>query len=377
MALDSDPLPTQVRSAEAHIQEAGAHFTLLAHNFPEEALATIVPLHTASELLLRVSQGEKGATRKSVELINRCEVWTPHERQKMHWLRKQRNKAAHRGEIHWESSEEVTPTLREAFPLVGKLFLRLNYSIRDNFPPRDAALLLGAPIPWTALALTLADSSIEYAARDAEIAVDIANAAFEVGLRGFANSWEIPGANSLSLQELIDEMWQHPDENAHPHYWDERIYDDRDRYRDLGDSPDTTLRPPMRLPEIPSIGRRYKDLGLNASYYAQEIREIILSYLERYPALHLETCLRHCWNDVVHEMRGVAPDVQAPLTDEDHWNPHLHFFAGQMRIQIPDSSASFGVLEVKPSEIWSGEHLDTFRRLVEERCGPIPLDVSI
>lgn len=164
MALHSDPVPTQVRSAEASIHEAGAHFVLLACKFPEEAPATIVPLHTAAEHLLRVSLADKGVTRKAEQLIDGCEVWTPNERQQMQWLRKQRNKCAHSGEIHWERSEEVTATLQWTFPLVGRLFDLLNYSISHRFPPRDAALLLGVPIPWSALALTLADSSIEYAA---------------------------------------------------------------------------------------------------------------------------------------------------------------------------------------------------------------------
>ena len=377
MLPDARVLPTEVRSAQAAIQVAAAHFALLPRNFPREAVATVTPLHNAAELILRFEVGNAGAQVDAVGLIDRFEGWTKSERRTMHWLRKKRNTAVHRGEIEWEQRDEVIAKLRLAFPLVGRLYESAAHSIRDHFSPMAAALLLGLPIPWSALARTLSESAVEYAKDDPEIAVELANDAFVIAVRGFAECWRIGNSSTLPLADLLEAMWAHPDENAHPHYWDERIYDDRDRYRSLGDAPETTLSPPMSLPEIPSLGRRENDLALNAAYYAQEIREIVLSYLDRFPLLDLEDCLKHSWNEIVLQMRSVAPAVSAPLTDASKWNPHVHFFGGKVRVQIPDSTSMMGTRLVAPSSIWGPEQINAFVHFLEERCGLLPLDASL
>lgn len=224
--------------------------------------------------------------------------------------------------------------------------------------------------PWYALVDELSAVAIRYTDVDEEIAVEIANAAFEVGLRGFAASWEIKESDSLSIPELFEEMWKHDEENAHPHYWDERITDDRDRYKDLGESSDTVLHPPLAFHSITS--RPDRPISESIKYYAQEIREIILSYLERFPLLELERYFRENWNRLVDEMKEEAPNVDVPKTRDELWDFEGHFYNLEVSVPFDDPNAPFLMGGIVPSDVWKGDHLKRFIGLLEERYGELP-----
>lgn len=367
----------RVSAATRHLSDSLSGFVLLETNFPHEAARSIMPLLPSMELLLKErlveDLPEKELEWKKASTLIKG-YWSGDELKLMEWVNKRANKLKHKGDPPWEDKSEVRERLLRAYPLVASLYSEFVPDIEEHFTIYERCILKGKDAPWFALANAYSKAALRYAYIDEEISVDIANKAYGIAMRGFAGVWRIEGSNYLSLPDLREVMNRHEDSEARAWYWDESVSPFRDQLREIGESPDgdRSFHPPYSLHELPShfMDDRDKDLTQRAHYYAREIREVVLSFIDRFPLLDLTKCLIAHWNLIVEEMKQVAPDIDVPKI-----KPELqlgYWTYPDIGIVIDKPAHGFTVSGARPSDYWKDQHLEHFRGLLEGFCGELP-----
>lgn len=167
-------------------------------------------------------------------------------------------------------------------------------------------------------------------------------------------------------------MDSHDEEEAHTYYWDESISPFRVQMKEIGENSDGGFSPPYSIHQLPSHYRddRHESLTQRAHYYARDIREIVLSFLNRFPLLDLTECLKSNWNLIAEEMEHVAPPIQAPRTNPEIWLGPLKML--ELIIPIEDPEAEFLMRGVRPSDFWKDQELDQFKSILERIYGELP-----
>ncbi len=365
--MDSiNPLSLRLFAAKSNSKEAIRRYTLSCFNFPEEAAAALSYLHTALELLLR--EKHFGASRISAyELIESRADWDDTEQSTAHWIRQARNQILHTGEFPPEEKTNVLGLIKKGINLIGKLWRGYVHSLEDHFSPFETSMLLGTDADWESYSDAYSLAAIQYSTIAPEIAVEIANDAFEKAARGFAVCWHFEGAETLEFNRLLEIMEEFPDEMAHP-----SLYNDLHEpggLRSFG-CPLDWFYPPMDLHKV--IKRSYSDWHPKraAEYYTREVRDVVLSYSERCPYLDFHECVMNNWELIVERMRAIAPEVKFPEVDYDRWR-HRYFYGGHFYIELKERDSD-GWSHAMASSYWEGEHLQHFRDIVREICGDYP-----
>ena len=105
-----------------------------------------------------------------------------------------------------------------------------------------------------------------------------------------------------------------------------------------------------------------------ALYYAQEIREAVMSYIER--ALIISgVYMRDYWDLVVEELRKGYPDIEIPDVDRERWDLDYSLLLGKT-IFIPLVRGS------DPPD-WDEADISRIREVISDLYGDIPEDVEI
>lgn len=365
------------------------HSLLLKHNFPSEGMRCVLTLFQAVEFILKEIHGLKGAYISAGKLLGKSKkLMSRDEWEDLDWLRKKRNDIQHEGEDSWRSREEVEERLGRIYPLVGNLCERIGIDVDEEFRLVFACILQGESVPWYAKVDALSYLAIGYFNEDKEIAVNIANEAFEEAVRGLAEAWRIDEHSELTVRNLMKRMWDHEEEAAHPHYWNEAVTDDRYRYREPGwgghlasELSGRGLDRLLGFQEISSGRKGYRSPETAVRNYLMEVWDLVQDYLSRVPFLELEQCVRESWNDIASEMETRYSDIQVPRTRDELWEP-VHFFGFQMQIPYEDPGLitdeyRFPFGSATPSTLWSGEVLEEFRELLVESCGELPPGLQI
>lgn len=117
------------------------------------------------------------------KLIKEYEFWGQAEKEDIDWLRKRGNAIKHRGEEQEQELQKVSELIEGIYPLIGSLYEKLDHKIDQNYSIYGRCLLKGKNRPWYALADSYSAAALRYAYFDEEIAVDLANEAYETALR--------------------------------------------------------------------------------------------------------------------------------------------------------------------------------------------------
>ena len=314
-----------VFAAENDIKDAASYSQLFRFNFPSEAKECILSLHHAIEMLLQEHYQRRSIKLRGMKkLINNYDDWDYQQKDQIRWITYKRNDLQHKGEMPWEEAEIVGEKIKDVFLLAGELYTNLGFSLKEVFSSLERAYLLAQEPDWQDKADALSQAAINYVSIDPEIAVEIANYASEVAFRGFASSWQIEGAHTLPISELKSMMDEYSDEGS-SYYEDRR--DERDTYRDF---PIEGFNKSFH--ELETHGREGGP-EVSALYYAQEIREAVLSYLER-ALIIAGVHMRDNWDSVVEELLKRYPEIEIPNVNRARWDLDYSLLLGK-KIFIP------------------------------------------
>jgi HEPN domain-containing protein len=134
---------------------------------------------------------------------------------------------------------------------------------------------LGKEPHWVEKSKGLIQAATQQCETNSDVAVQVANSAFELALRGLARVLKVEDADTLSIAELIDKMDKSEDVLARAStYWDHRNHN---YIRDLATE---WFFIPMEIHDIETVR---PDLGFSqgARVYVQELRELIMSYYDK------------------------------------------------------------------------------------------------
>lgn len=349
----SRPVFTAVHS----LQESLDHFILFPFNFPFEGAKCIPLLRHAIELLLRAHSAEKAATTRGMKaLVDAYGSFTESEDTLIRWLSDKRNSIMHEGEVDWEDVDVVSRNVSELFSIAGSLLQDLDVSFTSEFDQWHVELLSGGDLDDWSRSELYAIAAIGYAGVDEEIAIEIANTAFETALRLMASRWSVAGAETASLNDLISTLSKFDDERA-PYYIDRRL-DERDAWTEFGES---RFAIPSGMSELSAIAEESQTgFDIVAKEYAQQIFECVRSYLERTP-LEIATCVLENWIRIVSVYQDLNPSAEIPEIDRKIWG-HNDFLGN--RIRIPTTSP-----ESVPA--WNESDYRILIKAIEEVCGPV------
>ena len=183
------PKPVALFTAENIFKESVLHFFLLKFNFPFEATICIPQLRQALELLLMYKYVGSKRSPGMKELVQEYGKFSKKEEQVLLWLTKKRNLIVHKGEVHWEEFEHVRKKLQICFTIIAKLFEDFQCPLNDFLEDWQQKVALGIYLMPTDEAFALIVAARQQSENEPDIALDIANEAFEVALRGFAKGW--------------------------------------------------------------------------------------------------------------------------------------------------------------------------------------------
>jgi hypothetical protein len=353
--------PERVDTAINSLKKSVTHYLLIQFN-PEEAKNCIPLLHQAFELLLREYFDQVGVDNSSElemwELIEDYWHWNEKQKETMKWLKDQRNLILHEGE-DWEEPKKAKENIGYALNCMEVLYKDLGYILEEDFLPLERDLIIGKDPKWQDLADLLSQAAINYVSTDPEIAVEIANYTADVAFRSFASSWQIEGAYTLPISELksmLDEIG-----NEGSSYYEDRR-DEGDTYREF---PREGFN--KSLHDLETHGREGGP-EVAALYYAQEIREAVLSYIER-ALIVVGVYMRDNWDLVVEELERRYPRIEIPNVDSEWWDRDASLLIGK-KIFIPLAWGS-------AAPHWEKADISRLREVVSELCGDIPEDVEI
>ncbi len=278
----NNPISNEKRiiPSESAIHEASDAFLIFNFNFPDAASRCIPNLQNAFELLFKellarqpevFSNGNSYPPRVNISiLIDDYILWEAYDKDAIKSLKEKRNAILHGGERNWEEKESISGTIKTCFRIVGDLYRKLGYSPDTYFAPWECRLLSGEEMTWQEHSLALANAASKIAILLPDVAVDVANKAFEIALRGLRDCWCIEGANSLPVDELLEIM---RDDQEDIEYSVGLYYDDRSRepLRVMGDWNWPGLIPPRDRSQLTGDD--------DVKHYADEIRLIIKRYI--------------------------------------------------------------------------------------------------
>ena len=370
MRSELTALPIQVSSAINALKESLSHFLLYKYNFPFEASLCIPQLAQCMELLL----GHLDLPNKSMSLhgmIDEHSNWVGTEKEVAHWIRRRRNKILHAGEPPWEDLITVRSKTQAALQICAKLLLDSGYPIRHHFSIVEIPLLEGKSPYSHDEAAWLVQAAYGYTDIDPEVAVDIANGAFEISLREFAASWGIDDSLFSTVDDLISELRKDDDPEIPeklPYYEfrvDDGALDKELEQRNIGD---TGLSPPKSFAGLESLmlEATEQDLRSIIQRYILEVQRAITSFAERSP-LRVYKSLRNNWQAIMATLRELRPNIDMPDMDFDRLE-QTDFMYRKMRLLVKPGS---------PLPIWDANDVQSFLEIVTDQCGAIPEGVEI
>ena len=244
-------------------------------NFPTEAAASVVFMLMAFELLLKEENEVDRAD--AVDLINERPAWDDIQRDAADWVRKKGNAVKHQGRFPPEQKDEVIPRLHRALALIGGLWEALGVTLDEEFSPYERSRLLGVNPSWQDESDTISLAACEYWSLDPEFAFEMANRAFTIGLRAYAASWGIPGAESFELRGLIGKMEDLDDDDIHPSLFVDWLRPDY-QFQAFGGDEVHWFNPPMNIDSVVALSKGKWDRQRAAQNYTRLIRDVVLSY---------------------------------------------------------------------------------------------------
>ena len=267
-------------SAYVHTKEAIRRFVFAGFRFPLEAAACVTFLQTSTELLLVELVENPGA--KAWELVNAYFQAGSPDHELATWIRQSRNKVMHEGQFPEEDKHEAMFQLSKGMALLGRLWRDLRVEVNKALSGFEASLLLGEDPGWRAESDAVATYATQYCAIGSVKAVEMANHAFAMAVRGLARGWKIRGSETLEIPELMLQMEEVDDDQAHPSMFNDWVRLDY-IYRFFGEDETEWFRPPMTLREVVDASRGTWDEFRASMNYTQLIRDAVLSYPERAP----------------------------------------------------------------------------------------------
>ena len=267
-------------SAYVHTREAIRRFVFAGFRFPLEAAACVTFLQTSTELLLVELVKNPGA--KAWELVDAYFPAGSTDHELATWVRKSRNEVMHEGRFPEEDKHEAMFQLSRGITLLGRLWRVLEADIDAVLTGFEASLLHGEDPDWREESDAMATYATQYCALDCAKAVEMANHAFAMAVRGLARAWRVRGAETLGLRELMQRLEQIDDDQAHPSMFNDWVRMDY-AYRFFGEAETEWFVPPMTLSEVVAASKGTWDELRASMNYTQLIRDAVLSYPERVP----------------------------------------------------------------------------------------------
>ena len=358
-------------SAVIQTKEAILRSIFAQYDFPYEAASSIIHLLTATELLLKEESKRHGT--KASELIKTRDRWDESQRELARWINEQRNSVLHQGLFPPEDQTIVLAKLRAGISLVGDLWNDQKVHLEEHFSPFERALLNGLEPDWESETEAISIAAVSYCAFNGRMAVKMANAAFEIAVRGLGQGWEIQNARELPLQELQTVMEELEDEMAHPSLFNDWMRTDYS-FQEFGGDGIEWFSPPMTAEGIiESSNGAWNELRA-AMNYTQLIHDVVLSYAERVPYWGFEVCLRRNWKKIEAHVRAIRPELEIPQVDFEDWE-NTHSFPGDF-LRIPFREDDFRS-RMPLSGHFEAEALLIFKEVIELHCDELPADLRL
>ena len=283
-------------TAKIHTIEAIRRYIYSQFNFPLEAAASVIFLHTAMELLLREEYEAGGGDAYSVgewsqrrriyvgDLIKNRSRWATDraEREMALWLNTNRNVVLHAGRFPLDDQSVALSKLEGGFHLVGRLWMKDGLRPESHFSSFESQVLRGSEPGWQEKSDALSLAATQYCAIESQCAVNIANAAFEYAVRGLAKAWRVHNADTSALEDLIQVMENIDDDRAHPSLFNDWVRVEYTHQVFGGDRIEWFI-PPMSLTDVVNASDGSWDELRAAMNYTSLIRDVVLSYPERVP----------------------------------------------------------------------------------------------
>lgn len=358
-------------AARGYVKDSILRWLLADFNFPSEAAQGVTSLCTCFELMLR--HGTTGRGPKLYELIESYKNWSVEQKSMAHWVRDTRNGILHAGEFPPEDRQAVQECVKSAFTLARILWLDHGYSLLDHFSPFEVALLEDRVPTWQEYSDATSWAGVFYAYQAPEIAVDVANAAFDRAVRGFAADWRQEGSDVLDMRALIDLMDEHEEEFAHASLYDD-LTDFENSAKEFRGERAEWFDPPQDLHAIQAASGGKWDTRRAALLYCNEIRDVVISYPSRVPNFLFADQLRQAWPAIVREMVRVAPDVEFPAIELERWGS-WRMYGGEILLPVPFDVAFPGI--ARPSDYWEAGQLGFLERLIRELCPATPKTIRL
>jgi hypothetical protein len=291
------------------------HFLLLDYNFPSEAFDCILRLFAAMELLLREYFKNKYTNQNVFTLIET--YWEEDESAKDlgHWLREGRNKLVHKGEPKWKDKNIIPGMLRECFIFISGIYEDLGFSISDDFSTLEQHVIEGKIPDWDDEAVFLAREAVSYLQLDPPIMFDIASAATEKAIRGFARAWRIQGADVIPIEEIFDALRHYEYKFESKYNRSEHTAPYAPEYIFPGEVGNEIreLWVAKNLDDVYEWFRSgdYTD-EMTMRLYLQDNQGLVENLANRYPSLDFYECFCGNWDSLMQEMKNVYPQIELP-----------------------------------------------------------------
>jgi hypothetical protein len=378
-----------INSAENALTKSITAFYLLDLNYPSEAVDCITQLWQATELILRerYKQEEIGIEDwNAYDMVQFFPDWNSKEKVVVDWVRDKRNLIEHTGEPSWEEVSFVKTQLLMVYSIIGKTYQSLGHMLTDIFTDIEQKILSGNELDWKDKSRSLAMGSFKYIEVDSEIAIDIANKAFEKAFRGYAKCCRIEKADILPLSELGEalhnnEYWFEADV---PVSWEEYQYtgclvdplermNGGDSYYYFGPSSllDYSKIVIGRDNRHEQILRVRNELGRN--------RGLVNSLITSSPELDCFECVANSWHSIVNKLQARFPKLTIPPLKEDpepeSYEMHATFGISAWWDEVRTISIHFqGIIK---NGGWEEKHTEALLEIITMICGEKPDDLII
>jgi hypothetical protein len=376
-----------VNSAENAIKKSIMAFYLLDINYPSEAIDCSIQLYLALELLLKekYKQANKPAPWKANKLIQDFWEWNDEQKEQAHWLRDMRNMLQHAGEAKWEEEKSVRRKLLNVFMLVGKIYQSLGYKLSDLFTTAEQIILIGNELDWMEEARCLATGSLKYIEVDPEIAIDIANRAFEEAFRGYASCCRISSADTLPLSELIEALKNNyylleADVPVSWEAWQCTGYiRDKVELNEGGDSY-YYLRPNPLIDysELTRFADRHGEVLVFRKALDRN-QAIVDALIADSPNWDYFECIAHSWFSIIKELKARFPHLLIPELKKDP-NPERFEMEATFGIAAwwDEEKVIYIYFQGKAEDYgWVDIHTESLHEIITKVCGEIPDDLNV
>lgn len=384
------PRPEYVNSAENAIKKSIASFYLLNLNFPSEAVDCIIQLWLATELLLRQWYNQEEIRIdgwSAYEMIQFASDWNPKQKRIAHWLREKRNALQHEGEALRDDAGDVKAQLLQAYKLVGSMYQSMGYMLNDWFNSVEQNILNGNELDWKEEARSLAMSSFKYLEDEPEIAISIANAAYEKAFRGYARCCRIENADKLPLSELAEalynnEYWFEADV---PVSWEDyhctgylldplEQMNGGDSYYYFGPS---SLLYYSKI--VIGIDNRYERI-LRVRNELDRIQGLVNSLITNSPELDYFECVANNWHSIVNKLQARFPKLTIPPLKEDSYPEGYNSMKVPFGISAwwdKERTISIHFQGIIKNGGWEEKHTEALLEIITMVCGKKPEDLKI